>query len=170
MFHIVTGGSASGKSAYAESLVLKEPGMHRYYIATMQPWDEECRKRIEKHRLMRREKQFETLEIYGRIQNLTLPEDSVVLLECLSNLVSNVFFLPEYAGQDLVPILTNDILDLQKRVKTLIMVTNEVFSDGIRYDPETARYQETLGRLNQELAKKADSVTEVVYGIPVKIR
>lgn len=170
MFHIVTGGSASGKSAYAESLVLKEKGEHRYYIATMQPWDDECRRRIEKHRRMRQEKHFETLEIYGRVQNLAFPEESIVLLECLSNLVSNLFFLPEYAGQDLVSIIAEDILDLQKKVKTLIMVTNEVFSDEVRYDPETEGYRQVLGRLNQELAKKADYVTEVIYGIPVRIR
>ena len=61
MLTLVIGGAASGKSAYAESLTLKHP-LPRYYVATMQVWDEECAKRVEKHRAMRKEKQFETIE------------------------------------------------------------------------------------------------------------
>ena len=56
MFTLVVGGAASGKSEYAESLVLQD--LPRYYIATMQPFDGECRARIAKHRRMRAEKQF----------------------------------------------------------------------------------------------------------------
>ena len=61
MLTLVLGGAASGKSAYAESLVLKT-GLPRYYLATMQVWDAECAARVEKHRKMRAQKQFETLE------------------------------------------------------------------------------------------------------------
>ena len=57
MLTLVIGGAASGKSAYAESLVLKT-GLPRYYLATMQVWDAECAARVEKHRKMRAEKQF----------------------------------------------------------------------------------------------------------------
>ena len=52
MLMLVLGGAASGKSAYAESLVLKT-GLPRYYLATMQVWDAECAARVEKHRKMR---------------------------------------------------------------------------------------------------------------------
>ena len=61
MLTLVIGGAASGKSAYAESLVLKT-GLPRYYLATMQVWDAECAARVEKHRRMRAAKQFETVE------------------------------------------------------------------------------------------------------------
>lgn len=53
MLTLVIGGAASGKSAYAESLTLKLP-LPRYYVATMQVWDEECAKRVEKHRAIDR--------------------------------------------------------------------------------------------------------------------
>ena len=49
----------------------------------------------------------------------------------------------------------------------LVIVTNEIFSDGIEYDPETTRYQQYLGEMNCELAKLADVVVEVVYSIPL---
>ena len=45
MTYLVIGGSASGKSTFAESIVSRLPGP-RYYIATMEPWDAECRARI----------------------------------------------------------------------------------------------------------------------------
>ena len=61
MLTLVLGGAASGKSEYAESLVLKT-ALPRYYLATMQVWDAECAARVEKHRQMRAKKQFETVE------------------------------------------------------------------------------------------------------------
>ena len=61
MLTLVIGGAASGKSEYAESLVLRST-LPRYYLATMQVWDAECAARVEKHRRMRAAKQFETVE------------------------------------------------------------------------------------------------------------
>lgn len=48
MFTLVIGGSASGKSEYAEQQVMALPG-RRWYLATMEPWDDECVARIAKH-------------------------------------------------------------------------------------------------------------------------
>ncbi|MDD6615051.1 MAG: bifunctional adenosylcobinamide kinase/adenosylcobinamide-phosphate guanylyltransferase, partial [Lachnospiraceae bacterium] len=39
MFHLITGGSGSGKSAYAESCIVGFGGEKRIYIATMYPFD-----------------------------------------------------------------------------------------------------------------------------------
>ena len=50
------------------------------------------------------------------------------------------------------------------------MVTNEIFSDGTAYDPDTTDYLEVLGQLNEALAREAGEVTEVVFGIPVRIK
>ena len=44
MMHLVTGGSGSGKSAYAEQQVLEAGDAPRYYIATMMPYGEEGRR------------------------------------------------------------------------------------------------------------------------------
>ena len=49
MITLVTGGSGSGKSAYAESLLYSCEGI-RYYIATMQIYDAEGEKKVERHR------------------------------------------------------------------------------------------------------------------------
>lgn len=63
MLTLIVGGSASGKSAFAENYAM-EAGENRIYIATMQPMDNECLARIEKHRGMRAQKNFQTVECY----------------------------------------------------------------------------------------------------------
>ena len=64
MMILITGGSGSGKSAYAEQLVTEFGDFNRIYIATMYPFDEESHKRIKRHRNMRARKQFTTVECY----------------------------------------------------------------------------------------------------------
>ena len=58
MFHLITGGSGSGKSAYAESCIVGFDGEKRIYIATMYPFDAESHEGIRRHRDMRKEKKF----------------------------------------------------------------------------------------------------------------
>lgn len=174
MIHVVTGGSGSGKSEYAEQLAVNLGEFPRIYVAAMMVWDDEGRARVKRHRDMRRHKGFETVERYTDLQNLELPPGThfvknppVVLLECMSNLVSNEFYKQ---GERTAEAVIKGIESLNKKCKSLIIVTNEVFSDGENYGAETMQYIEVLGEVNRYLGKTADSVTEVVYGIPVQIR
>ena len=168
MLTLVTGGSGSGKSAFAEDRVLSFGDAQRIYIATMHPFDEESHKRIERHQKMRAGKGFETVECYTGLKNVKLPAGCVVLLECMSNLVANEMFEEQGAHDRTVSEVTKGIENLLEQAAHVVIVTNEIFSDGIDYDEETKRYQSYLGKINQELAKRAKTVTEVVYGIPVE--
>ena len=170
MFLVITGGSGSGKSAYAEQCVLDFGPAERIYIAAMYPFDEECDRRIKRHREMRRQKQFSTLECYTGLKEADIPEDSVVLLECMSNLTANEMYQEGGAGGQTVEEILAGICYLLKRVRHLVVVTNEIFSDGIDYDSETMRYQSYLGQINSEMGRMADQVTEVVYGIPITVK
>ena len=58
MLILVSGGSASGKSEFAESLVTSSGLEKRIYLATMQVWDAESVRRVERHRQMRAGKGF----------------------------------------------------------------------------------------------------------------
>ena len=101
MLTLVIGGSASGKSEYAESLVLAAGPGPRYYLATMEPMDGECHARIDRHRLMRAEKGFVTVERYTGLAGLTLPgPGGTVLLEDLGNLAANELYSPAGAGPE----------------------------------------------------------------------
>lgn len=68
MIHLVTGGSGSGKSAYAEQCILDFGGTRRVYIATMQPFGAEGQARIARHRKMRAAKKFSTIECYTNLK------------------------------------------------------------------------------------------------------
>lgn len=74
MFHLITGGSGSGKSEYAESEVERLAHLteseEKYYIATMFPYGEETLQKIRRHQQMRTGKGFVTLECYTDLYRL----------------------------------------------------------------------------------------------------
>lgn len=99
-----------------------------------------------------------------------------LLLECVSNLAANEMFHKNAADnghrtwkdmEELASRLAQDITSLAAQAEDMVIITNEVGSDGISYDPETMDYIRLLGNLNRRLADMADQVVEVVYGIPV---
>ena len=174
MMILVTGGSGSGKSAYAESRICewnRQDPKPLFYIATMYPYGEETEKKIERHRMLRKGKGFETLEWYTGFK-LHLEEGSLqgsdVLLECMSNLVANEMYDPSGAGENAEESILVGIHKLQKVSDDLVVVTNEVFSDSMTDNPEMEEYLKLLGKLNLRMGERADLVTEVVYGIPVE--
>ena len=167
MMILVTGGSGSGKSAFAEDCVVSFGKTDRIYIATMYPFDEESRKRVQRHRKMRQGKGFETVECYTGLDKIRLPENCTVLLECMSNLVANEMFQENGAHENTVKAVVDGVEFLQKQTENLVIVTNEIFSEAAEYQGDTKLYQEYLGMINQKLSDMADEVVEVVYGIPV---
>ena len=170
MLTLVTGGSGSGKSAFAEDRVLSFGDAQRIYIATMHPFDEESHKRIERHQKMRAGKCFETVECYTGLKNVKLPAGCVVLLECMSNLTANELYLDTGAKERTREAVLEGIRELEKRCRGLVAVTNEVFCDLPPADEEMQEYLSVLGTINCRMAKMADQVTEVVYGIPVEVK
>lgn len=202
MLHIVYGGSASGKSSYAESFAMSLQGEGRLlYIATMYPYkwntteiDPETMQRIERHRAMRADKGFDTVECYRHVEHIVAKRQDVLLLECMSNLLANEMYLEqdsddgglaetmsevEKAGvgmsETLSPVsnkIVQALIDLSTRVQELVIVTNDVFSDGgsLTYDESTREYVKNLAEINCALAREAATVTEVVCGIPVIVK
>ena len=150
MMELVTGGSGSGKSAYAEEALCRLslssdsgqgkvtlPDRQRYYIATMPPWDKETEKKIAKHRAMRAGKGFCTLEWYTdfeeRLERADCPgmEGADILVECLSNLTANEMYMEGGAGKNTADAVIRGILCLRDRCRNLVVVTNDVFSSNV---------------------------------------
>lgn len=165
MVVLITGGSGCGKSTYAEKLVSSLPNKKRCYIATMQVYDEESVKRVERHRRQRADKGFETIECEKDLASAKIDKGSIVLLEDLVNLTANEMF----DGGDYHRI-AQALKDLKEKCSDLIMVTNDVFSDGILYPESTDSYLKALAEVNAGAAEIADSVIEVVYSIPVAVK
>ena len=146
MLLLVIGGSASGKSEYAEARAMAAAGKaenietggaggKKYYIAAMKPFGEEAQKRIARHRALRAGKGFETLERYTNLAGLCRERPDLagqtVLVECLSNLTANEMFEPDGAGaagaEDAV---VSGLQALAKLAETLVVVTADVFGEG----------------------------------------
>lgn len=167
MMTVVTGGSGSGKSAFAEDCVVSHGEGRRIYIATMYPYDEESRMRVRRHRKMRSGKGFETVECYTGLSGIQVPSGCTVLLECMSNLVANEMFQENGAHDGAEEEIKRGIFSLKKQAGNLVIVTNEIFSEAAVYEGETQNYRHCLGKINQFLGEEADQVVEVVFGIPV---
>ena len=165
MLVLITGGSGSGKSEFAENIAMSL-GENRTYIAAMKPQGEEAEKRIDRHRKLREGKGFQTVERYTDIKNLSV--SGTALLECMSNLLANEMF--SGSGKNAVQEILDGVDTLMKKCDNLVIVTNEVSSDGIDYGSETESYKKNLGALNCFLALKADEVYEVSCGIGRRIK
>lgn len=175
MMILVVGGSGSGKSSYAEktAVSLAQSGMKKYYLATMQIFDDEGRKKVDRHRNLRNGKGFFTIEqptrISGALEKME-DGDRTVLLECISNLTANEMFSEEQAVTEMqvTDNVIRDIKMLKDQTNHLIVVSNNVFEDGITYDDATTKYIQAMGKINQKLAALADRIVEVVAGIRIK--
>ena len=165
MIVLVTGGSGCGKSTWAEKLVASLPNEKRVYIATMQVYDEESVRRVARHRAQRADKGFATLECEKDLDPSSIAEGSIVLFEDLVNWVANEMF----DGGDVSRIIPA-LQALAARCRHLIIVTNDVFSDGVDYAESTQEYLRILAQVNNAAAQLADSVVEVVYSIPVAVK
>ncbi|MGN0298488.1 MAG: bifunctional adenosylcobinamide kinase/adenosylcobinamide-phosphate guanylyltransferase [Lachnospiraceae bacterium] len=186
MFVLIIGGSGSGKSAYAESvaMALKSQAHPLYYLATMQVYGKEGQDKVERHRRMRAGKGFITVEcqqdIYLQLQTKQEKDGEIVLgqkvgaalLECMSNLTANEMFREDgmCSIKRVVHKILTDLDKLYDRLEHLVIVSNNVFEDGVEYDEGTMQYIEALGQINVALAERADVVTEVVVGIPVSVK
>lgn len=194
MITLVTGGSGSGKSAYAEDVAVSAEGTEKYYIATMQIYDAEGERKVERHRKLRAGKGFTTVESPRNVGQVVFPtftetktvckdcqepehirkkqEQRTALLECMSNLVANEMFSTDGMREEdaVVTKVVQDMELLATKLDHLVIVTNNVFEDGIPYDEGTMAYLRALGRINTVLAKRADRVVEVVVGIPVILK
>ena len=165
MIVLVTGGSGSGKSTWAEKLVASLPNENRVYIATMRVYDDESVKRVERHRAQRTDKGFRTIECEKDLASADIADGSIVLLEDLVNLMANEMFDDGDVNR-IVPALNV----LAKKCRHLIMVTNDVFADGLEYAESTQEYIRQLAQINNAAAQIADCVIEVVYSIPVTVK
>lgn len=168
MTTLITGGAKCGKSRLAEKL-LDGFADNKFYIATMRPFGDEAFAAIGRHRKIRAGKGFETLEKYTGLHELELSRYSHILLECIANLCANEMFRDRDICDPTENILRG-IKYLQTRAETLVIVTNNVGSDGEDYGTETNKYIEVMGRLNSLIADISDNVIECVYGVPVVLK
>ena len=169
MMILLCGGAANGKSSFAEALCMQFPEP-RFYLAAMQPYGEEGEARTKRHRAMREGKGFTTIERYTDYASLTLPAHATALLECIANLTANEMFDACGNVTDPVERVLSGVAAVERQCEHLVVITNDVGGDGCIYAPETAAYIDAMGRINAALAARADTVVELVAGIPILLK
>ena len=182
MMILVTGGSASGKSEYAEESAIRLAGdAPKYYIATMmqEPYN---MARIRKHRASREGKGFITIEEDMELGRITVESHATYLIEDIPNLLANhMFTVSDSANNtradeininpgDIIQRIITDISRLRDSSGNLVIVTGDISRDGMDYGESTLDYIEKLGYLNRKLAEMADIFVKTVVGIPICIK
>lgn len=173
---LVLGGARSGKSAYAEKLAA-QLGRRVLYIATAEVKDDEMAARVAAHR-QNRPADWNTLEAprhIGKALAAVHPAPEVILLDCLTLLVSNIVLALEAEGQAAVEAAVQAELDAlaaaQARLNVpLVVVSGEVGMGLVPPYPLGRMYRDALGRANQHLAALASQVYLVVAGLPVALK
>ncbi len=181
-FLLLIGGSKSGKSALAEDW--SQEAAERFtaplvYLATMEAGeDRENLERIARHRRQRAGKGFRDVEKARDLLELgsEIPQGSVLLLECLGNLVANELFrddvkeLPELSVEKLKFKILRDLDGLMEKCRLLILVSNDISSDILDYDAGTRSWIRLMGALHTALAERRDGLCcEVTAGFPLLI-
>ncbi|CUH83009.1 bifunctional adenosylcobinamide kinase/adenosylcobinamide-phosphate guanylyltransferase [Thalassovita mediterranea] len=163
---LVLGGAASGKSVFAENLVISS-GYDRIYLATSQAWDDEMKAKIKKH-IAQRGKGWTTVEapldLAPVLENVK--KKQIVLLDCATMWLTNHLL----ADHDLAEQSAQLIKAIKACKGKVVIVSNEV---GLSVVPENAlarRFREAQGTLNQQIAAEADTVVAVMAGLPMVLK
>jgi len=163
---LVLGGTRSGKSRYAESLIAATPPPW-VYVATAQALDAEMAERIARHR-KRRGDGWHTIEEPHDLEDAidAAPAGAAVLVDCLTLWLTNRMLTAaamEVAAGRLEAALA-------RRNGLTVLVSNEVGAGIVPDNALARRFTDLQGRLNQRLAACADRVVLVVAGLPLIVK
>ncbi len=164
---LVLGGAASGKTAWAETLVIQS-GLQPVYVATAEPLDEEMMERISRHRSSRHSR-WTTIEAPRElaaaiVSNSTI--HNVLLIDCLTLWLNNMH---SYARS-----IETETLALTAALSSLpgpvVLVSNELGQGLVPIEKASRHFRDDHGRLNQVVAGVADCVVLVVAGMPLWLK
>ncbi|MDD4955949.1 MAG: bifunctional adenosylcobinamide kinase/adenosylcobinamide-phosphate guanylyltransferase [Candidatus Omnitrophica bacterium] len=167
----ILGGARSGKSTFSLKLA-KDSGKDKVaFIATGEPRDREMKKRISLHKLVR-PKGFKTFEepynLSGLLKKIS-PGFDVIIVDCLTLFASNLM-LKKTSEEKIINEIDSALKTARKMNAKIIFVSNEV---GLGIVPHTKLgrvFRDVAGKVNQVVAKNADSVFFMVSGLPWRIK
>ena len=190
----VTGGAKSGKSKFAEEMLLKlnNGKQKNVYLATSLVFDEEMKEKVRLHKKRRKDEWF-TVETYknfeNELSNFSENNDKIknnMLVDCLTNMITNIIFENQNIDWDnfekklyiqTLEKLNKDVehsvielLNVADQFENAIIVSNELGMGLVPSYPLGRYFREIAGKMNQIVAETADEVYLVVSGIPMKIK
>ncbi len=172
MKYLILGGSKSGKSMYGQNLArdIYEKDRNNkgklYYIATMRPFDDEDKVRIENHIKDRVGYGFSTIECERDIVDIldSINKNDVVLIDSITSLLTNEMFNGKEFNKNVYSKIANEILEIGRKAKDLIVVSDYIFSNSFLYDEYTNTFLKELSYITRILTKDMDYVLECSYG------
>ncbi len=187
---LILGGQKSGKSRRAELLardwLAQSPAHHATLIATAQPWDDEMHARIERHQVDRaaRVPGLRTVEeprqLAQAIAQHSRP-DTLVVVDCLTLWLTN-WLMPMETGMNTdlesnQPLATVSVAPVAMLLDSIaqapgpvVLVGNEIGLGVIPMGAEVRAFVDTLGRLNQDVARVCQRVTLMAAGLPLTLK
>jgi adenosylcobinamide kinase/adenosylcobinamide-phosphate guanylyltransferase len=163
----VLGGARSGKSRYAQDRAESLTG-DLVFVATAEPFDDEMRARIARHRADR-DARWRTVEAprdLPAVIDAWSDRGAVVLVDCLTLWLSNLLL----ADADLDRAEAELCRAIGGFSGHIILVSNEV---GLGIVPDNAlarRFGDAAGQLNQAVAKTAGEVVLLTAGLPLTLK
>lgn len=185
---LISGGAKNGKSMYAQRIaknLAEEKNLPLYYVATMEPVDNEDRARIARHREERAGWGFVTIEEPLKLSNIFREQNTdaseepngyiihrgVFLIDSLTALLGNNMFRPNGAMRlDIVDEVKEDLELFSNGAEDIVMVSDYINGDGFDFDEITEKYRENLAILERFLAEKFETVVEVSAGQVIRFK
>lgn len=164
---LVIGGQRSGKSRYAEGLLLRS-GRMPVYLATATPGDREMAERIASHR-SRRGPDWQTIEEPLELADALVAateSNRAVLVDCLTLWLSNLLEARRDAAGE-----TDRLISVLAEVSApVVLVSNEVGSGIIPANALARRFADLHGVLNQRVAEAVGRVVLMAAGQPLQVK
>ena len=168
---LVIGGCKSGKSRHALAAADQTAAAQKMFIATSEPFDEEMKQRIDRHR-QERGSDWQTveapLELADAIES-SGGENCVLLVDCLTLWLNNLLMEPQ-SEKDIEGRIAELIATLNNCQCPIYLVSNEVGAGIVPENKLARQFRDLAGIVNQAVASTADEVVWMVAGIAVKIK
>ena len=191
---LISGGAKNGKSMYAQKIAKSlsvKYNVPLYYVATMEPTDKEDENRIKRHVQDRAGWGFTTIEEPRKLINVFNEQDKgfvaeadnadnvdikymgkkvvnpkgIFLVDSLTALLGNNMFGKTGSMKlNCFDDVRDDIYRFSMKASNILLVSDSIGCDGMKFDEITEAYRMALARLEREIASYYDRVTEVSVG------
>jgi adenosylcobinamide kinase/adenosylcobinamide-phosphate guanylyltransferase len=166
--HLITGGQRSGKSSLAQELA-KQISPEPVYLATSRIWDEDFQQRVNRHK-NDRGNEWRNIEEEKYISKVNLPDNSVVVLDCITLWLTNFFHDNKFDLEKSVTEAKQEWDKFTQKNIILFVVTNEIGMGSHAQTASARRFGDLQGWINQYIARQAEKVSLMISGIAVRIK